>query len=236
MAKVDSTNRIFEVDILRGFAIVLMVIFHFCYDLSVFGWTDYDTGIDMEWRVFRALILSVFLLAVGMSSYLAYSEKVKIKKLLKNVGKLFAASILISATTMYLYPHSWVYFGVIHFITLALIVAVLFVRIPNIALFVGIVIIVGHLANAINLTSLWLWAIEHLAIPERTVDLVSFTPWIGLVLIGIYLMHHNLFSLSIKQNRLSQFLSMLGKHSLIIYLLHQLILFAGFSLFEWLLV
>ena len=92
----DTSNsgitRNYEIDLLRGLAIVLMVIFHFSYDLTVFGWAGFSTGEDIEWKIFRTVIVSCFLLAVGMSSYLAYKKSINGKKLVKTVGKLFLVS------------------------------------------------------------------------------------------------------------------------------------------------
>ena len=76
----NGINRNYEIDLLRGLAIVLMIIFHFGYDLTVFNWADFSTGKDIEWRIFRSVIVSSFLLAVGMSSYLAYQKSINKKK------------------------------------------------------------------------------------------------------------------------------------------------------------
>jgi uncharacterized membrane protein len=227
------TPRNFEVDVLRGFAIVLMVIFHFGYDLTVFGWAGYNTGKDIEWRVFRSIIVSSFLLAVGMSSYLAYSHKVKKLKLLISVGKLVFVSSLLTVGSLFMQPNAWVYFGIIHFIAVALPISVLFVRIPNIALLLGVLSIVGYWLGLLRLTPLWEWSVLNIGIPSYTVDLVSFFPWIGVVLIGIYLMHHNLYQIVIVPNKLYSKLAFLGQHSLFIYLIHQPILYAILGSIKW---
>jgi uncharacterized membrane protein len=53
----NNMSRSYEIDLLRGLAIVLMVIFHFCYDLTVFGWADFNTSQDMQWKLFRTITL-----------------------------------------------------------------------------------------------------------------------------------------------------------------------------------
>ena len=88
-------KRYFELDFLRGSAVVLMVLFHFGYDLALFGYTSYRTTVDMEWITFRAVILSMFLLSVGMSAYLAYADTIDWKKLLKRSLILSLISVLI---------------------------------------------------------------------------------------------------------------------------------------------
>lgn len=228
MIKSGATSfktRIFEVDVLRGCAIVLMVIFHFGYDLAAFGWTDYDTGVDMEWRIFRAIIVSGFLLAVGMSSYLAYSQSVNFKKLFRSVCKLFTVSLFLSISSYFMYPNAWVYFGIIHFITLSLLLSVVFTRVPTLSLLLACLIFIAYYYQWLTLHPVWLWSVENIGIPERTVDLVVFFPWFAVVLLGIFLMHKKLFGLCLPQNNISTKLASMGKHSLLIYLLHQPILY-----------
>ncbi|MCF2947131.1 DUF1624 domain-containing protein [Paraglaciecola aquimarina] len=225
-------NRNFEVDVLRGCSIVLMIIFHFGYDLSAFGWASYNTGIDIEWRVFRVVIVSGFLLAVGMSSYLGYYQSINTKKLAKGVSKLVLVALFISVSSYFMYPTTWVYFGIIHFIAIALLLSVCFVKKPNLSLLIALVILITWYFEWITFTPLWLWSIENIGIPQRTVDLVRFYPWFSVVLIGIFLMHHKLFGFSVSKNAGTNKVAWLGKHSLSIYLIHQPILYALFTLVE----
>ena len=178
----NENNRNYEIDLLRGLAIVLMVIFHFGYDLSIFGWAHYNTSEDIEWRIFRSIIVSGFLLAVGMSSYLAYQKSINKKKLAKTVGKLFAVSLLITIGSL-IYP-------------------------------------------------IWEWSVLNLGIPLQTVDLVSLFPWIGVVLIGVFVMHKEIFHIKFTASGISNKLGFLGQHSLLIYLIHQPILYGLFGLID----
>jgi uncharacterized membrane protein len=225
-------GRKFEVDVIRGASIVLMIIFHFAYDLSLFGYASYNTNADIEWRVFRGIIVSGFLITMGMSSYLAYAKGIRWNKLGMGLAKLSATALLISLGSIYMYPQQWVYFGIIHFIALALPISLLFLRVPNGAFVLGGAIIAAYFTGYLSMQPVWQWSVTSLNIPKQTVDLVSFIPWIGVVLIGIFIAHHKLFQLHIKPKRLSESLSFLGKHSLIVYLLHQPLLFLGFNLYQ----
>lgn len=229
MSNLSKTRnpRVNEVDILRGMAIVLMVIFHFCYNLAAFDWLDISTNKDIEWRVFRAVIVSGFLLAVGMSSYLVYSKHVNLIKLSKTVVKLIAVALLLTVGSLFMYPNAWVYFGIIHFIAVALPISVIFARFPTVALIIGVTCLGAYHLDWISMRPIWLWSVEHLSIPRKTTDLVSFIPWISPVLIGIYLMHKSLFNIKISENVISNKLAFLGRHSLAIYLIHQPIMYGA---------
>ncbi|WP_340680557.1 heparan-alpha-glucosaminide N-acetyltransferase [Paraglaciecola sp.] len=224
-------SRSLTVDVLRGTSILLMIVFHFAYDLTVFGYAHYDTNIDIEWRIFRVVIVSGFLLAVGMSSYLAYQQHINKQKLTKNLLKLFMVSALISISSYMMYPNNWVYFGIIHFVTVALPLSLLFIHRPNFSLIVAMIIILGYFTGTLTLEHPWVWSVKHLGIPVHTADLVSVLPWFALVLMGIFIIHHQLLP-KIKANNLSLFLARLGQHSLVIYLLHQPVLFTGFYLVQ----
>lgn len=226
-------KRYFELDLLRGAAVILMVCFHFGYDLAFFGYTSYVTTVDMEWIIFRGLVLSMFLLAVGMSSYLAYSDGINWKKVWMRSLRLTVVALLISIGSYFVFPEEWIYFGVIHFIMIATLVSLAFLKRPNVSLILGVGIIVTYVLGYFHLDPLLSYSVEHFHIPEYTVDVVSFTPWFGVVLIGIFLMHKKLFGLCIKESKAGRRVAFLGKHSLIIYLLHQPLLFAVFSMIKF---
>jgi len=229
----DMNKRYFELDLLRGSAVVLMVLFHFGYDLALFGYASYKTTVDIEWIIFRGVILSMFLLAVGMSSYLAYSKAIDWKKVWVRSAKLSAVSVLISIGSYLVFPDQWIYFGVIHFIMVATVVSLAFVKVPNLALIVGVGVVAAYVLGYFHFDPVLSYAVEHFSLPRYTVDVVSFTPWFGVVLIGIFVMHHNFFGLTIHESKRRNRLAYLGKHSLLIYLLHQPILFGVFNVIEF---
>ncbi|PHR59400.1 MAG: hypothetical protein COA44_00175 [Arcobacter sp.] len=226
-------KRYFELDFLRGFGIILMIAFHFGYDLSYFGYTNYQTTVDIQWKVFRSVVLSIFLLVVGMSSYLAFSKSINWKKVFKRSMKLFFISLLISLGSYSVFENSWIYFGVIHFILVAGLVSLIFVRLPNFSLLLGLAFLLSYNLGYFHLDAFLSFAQSNLGIPPHTQDVVSFTPWFGLVLIGIFLMHHKLFSFRVRETKTTQGISFLGKHALIIYLVHQPILFGAFNALAW---
>ncbi|MFN9211728.1 MAG: heparan-alpha-glucosaminide N-acetyltransferase domain-containing protein, partial [Betaproteobacteria bacterium] len=61
-----SPARLPLVDALRGFAIAQMIVYHFIYDLTFFGWYGTVMARDPVWIAWRTAITTQFLLLVGL--------------------------------------------------------------------------------------------------------------------------------------------------------------------------
>jgi len=222
-----TKNRIFEADFLRGAAIVMMVIFHLCFDLNYFKYINIEIYSGTEWKLFRIVIVSLFLLLVGASMVFAYRDGIDFQKFKKRLYILLGSALLITIATKFVFPQSWIYFGIIHFIFLATIAGILFVRYPNISLIAGIFVIAGFFAGILSTSWIYDFLKPILELPRYTEDIVRFFPWFGVVLIGIFFGHKKLFGIKISQNGVTKKIALLGRHSLMIYLIHQPILFGG---------
>ena len=227
--------RLQGLDIFRGYAIVLMVIFHFSFDLNNFHLVDFDLKHGDFWRYFRFLIVSMFVFLAGISLFLAHKEKINWSKVKKRVVLLAGASLLVSIGSYTQFPHSWIYFGILHFFLFASVAGLLFLRIPKISFLLGLAIIAGYNFHLIHMHWLFLLLREPLHLPiHYTEDLANIIPWFGVFLLGItfayYDLHTKLFQQKffLKESRVNQTFAFLGKHSLLIYLIHQPILFAFF--------
>ena len=219
------TQRLFEADLLRGVAIILMVIFHLCFDLNYFRFIDIDIYRGIEWKAFRIVIVSLFLGLMGASLVFAYQKGINKQKFLKRLALLSGAAALITAATIFVFPKSWIYFGVIHFAALATLAGAWFVRMPTLSLVLGIAIVVLYQMDFLSTHWLYESLKEPLHLPHRTEDIVRFFPWFGAVLIGIFFGHHRFFGLKLPDMNLTRQIAFLGRHSLLIYLIHQPILF-----------
>jgi len=209
-----------------------MIIFHSAYDLKYFGYLYIDLAHDPFWLNFRYLIVSLFLVAMGISLALVHRPKIKWHKMRKRTLMLGAASLLISVVTYLEFPHAWIYFGIIHFILLASWLGLFFMPYPKVTLVTALLILIGSYLGWLQVHPLYQFFHETLGLlPAYSKDILRFFPWFAAVLIGIamvqYRIHEKLFALSFwsvhcKINTLLQFM---GKHALIIYLIHQPILF-----------
>jgi len=222
-----NERRIYEIDVIRGVAIMLMVFFHFCYDLSMFRYVQIDFFYDPVWVWFRNIIVTMFLIVVGMGLHLAYHEKIVFSKMAKRLIMIGISAFIVSLGTYMMFPMAWIYFGILHFIIVASIVGVLFVKIPKVALGLGCVILT-YSALGYDLGELAEYARWLLPLPHATLDLVPFIPWFGVVLIGIFLQSQDIFQfMKLKKSPVKNTLNIMGKNALTIYMIHQPILYGA---------
>ncbi len=217
--------RYLQLDFMRGIAIILMVVFHFCFDLNNFHFININIYNGTFWHLFRFIILTLFLLCVGISLTLANPYGVNFHKALKRFVILIVLASFISLASYLIFPKSWIYFGVLHFIACASLLALIFVRFSWFNLFLGTAILGLYFSDVINMHWLYNSLHEALHLPKYTEDLVSLFPWFGVVLIGMFIGKKGLYLFALKENKYTHVTAYLGKHSLLIYMLHQPLLF-----------
>ena len=213
-------------DLMRGIAIIMMIAFHFIYDLNSFGFSDIPLFTHWAGIAWRCLIVFLFLSAVGISLVIAHSKGIKFKKFLKRLLYLGIAALFVSAGTYVMFPDGWVYFGILHLIWFSTIIAISFVNLPKTSLLIAALILIGAIFDQPNLS--FISYLLEPSLPLGSVDYYPLFPWLSFVFIGIYL-GHNPYYQKIFIFRLN-WLEVIGKHALIIYLTHQLVLFSVVSL------
>jgi uncharacterized membrane protein len=222
-------TRVVTIDIVRTFAIILMVIFHFLYDLKYFGWVDWDTPDGPGWKQFRFVIVTLFLATFGASLVLAHSRGIRWKAFRWRLLQLVGASLAITVVSLVTVPANWIFFGILHFIAVASILVIGFVRYPRISLGLGVAIV--GLYNVGVFKSFWPFGYIGQWLPSYTNDYVGLSPWLGVVLIGIFLGHQSwLHKDPLASLSKHAWLVKPGQHSLIIYLVHQPLFFGCFEL------
>lgn len=220
----QSQVRFNFLDSYRGLAVVLMVLFHFCWDLRDFGFVEFDDR-SAFWVNFRSLIVFMFVSAVGWSSYLATQHKQPLRRFAQNQARVFFGALLISIGTFIALPEQWVFFGILHFIFAAgWIVRPLSVH-PFISAILGIALISINALYGIDSITSHRWFIHTFSAPSATLDYVNPLPWLGIVLIGPIFGYLGLHSVILPHSIGVKVLTFLGRHALLAYLLHQLILY-----------
>ena len=223
--------RLFPLDALRVFAIVMMIVYHFIYDLKYFGYVDWDTPNGQNFRYWRTAIVFGFVFAMGLSMGIAHGRGRNRRAFQKRLAQILGCALLITAVSVFMFPESWIYFGILHFMGLASLLTFALVGKPQIAMGIGFAILVSYWMGWVP----YGWPFTH--IPNRllyTEDFVSPFPWLGVAFIGLSL-GEQLTKKQAFTNKSSNWeiggvfgkaVSFAGKRSLSIYMLHQPVLFA----------
>jgi uncharacterized membrane protein len=238
--------RFWEVDFLRGAAIVLMVIYHFIFDLDYFQVYETDPSSGFLSAAAR-ITVTLFLLLVGISLTLSHSrsrllgqEALFLPRLARRSAWIMSLALGITAVTYLFVGRGFIIFGVLHLIGLSLLMAYPFLHKPRADFIVGLsIILAGISLPGISIDPPWLIPLG-LAPPDFcSLDYVPIFPWFGVVLVGMglgdvlypnYRRRMKLPDLSGTGSPAVKLLALLGRNSLAIYLIHQPVLVTLFYL------
>ena len=229
-------------DTLRGLAVVAMTVFHFTWDLEFFHYAPAGLTAEPGWRWFARVIATSFLLLAGFSFVLAHRNGLRLRPFLIRFAQIAAASAAISLATYFATPDRFVFFGILHQIAAASLIAALLLPLPWFA-----VASLGATILAINAT--WaseiftnpaLWWVGLAPVDPPTNDYVPVFPWSAWVLFGMAFA-------KLYRGRAVQTvatvepvakplrgLQFVGRNSLIYYLVHQPVMIGLVAAFAWL--
>lgn len=212
-----ESKRIWEIDTLRAIAIVLMSTFHSIYDLNAF------VGININylsgfwyWEGKTSALIFIFL--AGISSGFS-------KNSAKRGLKVLAFAMAITVITFIFFREEYIRFGILHFLAVGMILFPLLKRINNILLFIiaaAIALAAIPLKNVLINTSL-LIPFGFMYNGFATLDYYPLIPYLAVFILGIlafkvyYYKKQSLFKFRYE----NEFISMISKNSLAIYLIHQ---------------
>ena len=220
-----ARGRIAGLDALRGLAIVAMIAYHFCFDLRWFGYARWDFEHDMRWIAARSLILGSFLLLAGVSLVLSAQRPDAQRAFARQVARIAAAALLVTAASYAAFPQTFIRFGVLHAIAVSLLLARPLVPHPRVALALGLgVIAAGVLFHHPAFDAPLLHWIGFMTQRPATEDYVPLFPWAGAMLVGIAVGHvlaHRGYAPLAPLARAPCMLAWLGRHALAVYLVHQ---------------
>jgi uncharacterized membrane protein len=230
-------ERFWEIDSIRGLAVVCMICYHFLFDLTFFGVLSFDVSSGIPW-FFARITASTFIFLMGVSLTLSssrsklsgsYSHKSMFKKYLIRGFRIFLLGLFITLITWIFIPQEFIIFGILHFIGISIILAYPFLKRKYLNLIAGITIIcIGIYLQTLNFDFSWLMWLGFVPNSLNTVDYFPIFPWFGIVLLGIffggvlYKNYKRQFTLpNLSNNYFFKGSAFLGKHSLVIYLIHQ---------------
>ncbi|WP_051656619.1 heparan-alpha-glucosaminide N-acetyltransferase [Butyrivibrio sp. AE3004] len=244
-----AKNRLEIIDTIRGLTMISMILYHFCWDLK------YINGMDMPWYgtfgsyLWQQSICWTFITISGFCMHFA-------RKPVRNGIIVFLCGIIITCVTEIFLPEAPVYFGVLTMLGSCMILIGLAMKMipakidPFWGLFVSIILFA--MTKSINSGFINLF-IKKLYLPQilfgqggtdglqnsfltylgfmqkgfYSSDYFSLMPWIFLFLAGYFLhdvlksrFDSKIFHADIKP------LSFLGRYSLLVYMLHQPVLYA----------
>jgi uncharacterized membrane protein len=227
-----SGGRFWEIDALRGTAVIMMIIFHTVFSLSFFDIRNIDV-VHGFWRVFALATATLFILIAGVSLSVSSARagaalddwRVAWKNVRRGAG-IFLVGVGITLVTWLFLRNEFVLFGVLHCIGLSIILSPLFLRFgkANLAIGAGIMLIAPFIDRISGPLSL-AWLGVHPA-DFTSLDYVPLVPWLGVFLMGmslgaaVYPGGRRGFPAGGEERPLLSPVTFLGRHSLPIYLVH----------------
>lgn len=239
-ATFPPASRFDAVDALRGVAMLWMTLFHFCFDLNQFGYMHQNFRADPFWTVQRTLIVSLFLFTGGLGQALAIHQGQGWPRFWRRWAQVAACALLVTAGSYWMYPQSFIYFGVLHGMALMWILVRLTagwgrwlwplgglaLAMPLIADYVHSTLGMPEFSSIFDSRALnWLGLIQHKPVTQ---DYVPVFPWLGVLWWGLaagtWLLRQHPAGLQRALNAPGRWLARLGRWSLSYYMLHQPVL------------
>lgn len=214
-----------EIDFVRGVALIMMLISNFVTDLQFFlGYNQHEEF----WRTFAYATAGMFVAISGTSMWVSHFKTRSFRKYLRRFAKLFGLGMLITLTTHLLLSEGTIYFGVLHFLGVASILAIPFYRLGWKNLLLVPLFFAGKmLTDSMHSRNLLLLPIGITPVPFFTLDYFPIFPWFGVFLLGtgigalVYPNGVRRVSIGRIKNPAIGVITTLGRYTLRIYLLHQ---------------
>jgi uncharacterized membrane protein len=240
-----------RLDALRGLAMVWMTGFHLSFDLSHFGWWPQDFYNDPRWTLQRNCIVGLFLLCAGASQALALHQGQTGRAFTRRWLQIAGCALLVSLGSWWMFPSSFIYFGVLHGMAVMLLIlrlsAVRWRSSEALWWLAGALMLALAWAAAALVQSdprlavfneRWLNWIGLISQKPITEDYVPLLPWLGLMLWGHaatrWLLRHRPAWLTGPLPPAGRALAALGTWSLSYYMLHQPVMIGLLSAARWL--
>ena len=258
-------SRFREIDLFRGIAIIMMVLFHTLFDISFFGIGQVNVSSGF-WRYFAFATATLFLFLVGVSLVVSHARAAQnlagfalARKFLLRGAGIFLLGLGITVATWFYLREGFILFGILHLIGISVMLSPLFFRFRkyNIAIGIACILIgwfvIGSIGPVLSpsfgiqpagalstgYAPMVPWTMTGAVIPLlllplgihaasfMTVDYEPLFPFFGVVLLGmgagelLYGEGIRHFTVPKIPDFLISPLSFLGRHSLLIYLVHQ---------------
>lgn len=227
-----QVGRVLALDLARSAALLAMAVFHFAFDLEMFGWLRPGTVINGGWRTLALGTAGSFLFLAGVSLWLAHGQMRRWPGFWRRFAQIAAAALLISVATRVALGDAFIFFGILHSIAVASLIGMALLRVPAVVLLgLAVALFAAPYVSRSEIFDWWgFWWTGLQTVPVRSVDYVPVVPWLAPLLIGVALGQIG-SRLGVwarlarwQGGALARRLAWPGRHSLIVYLLHQPVL------------
>lgn len=243
---VTNKPRYYVLDIIRGICIILVVLYHLLYDLSeVFG-GSYAFFKTNAMNAFRDVFVGTLILLAGISCNLSKSN-------VKRGIKTLLCGVLISVVMLVVMPSSKVYFGILHLLGVSMLLYGLIIKlmekVPAIVGFLGFLLM--HMLTLGVYDGYFGWpGLFMMDVPQVPENLFFFIlgfktghgagdhwaiiPWMFLFMAGAFVGRYFKVEKAPKwfEKNLVPPLAFIGSKTLIIYLVHQPLIYGVLYLFN----
>lgn len=234
----NSFNRIIEIDILKGIAVILMIISHIVMFTNVVL-----KNIKYKLKLNEVIFLSIishctFITLVGVNLVLSYNKnnspaeniENKSKFIKKNIRRaliIFGYGIIMSLLSRFFFGDWYIIFGIFQFIGVSIVLSIPFVinyTFTKIILGILLLIITSLVKPKNSIVHNFLVG----KINIKFMDYFPLIPYFGLILLGIFIgniIHKYKSDPELKKRYSLNLLSSIGKHSIHIYFTHLILIF-----------
>ena len=221
-----SVDQISWLDGWRGAALYLMVVYHLLFDCALFGWLSWDTMFSAPMWALERIVAFSFILCAGVSATLTRSNLRRGAVTLLAGGLVTAVSYIIDAPIL---------FGVLQFLGLSMVIyglaAPVFDRVPERVaplLWCGGYIVFRVITDRVLVDVKWLFWLGFACEGFTSFDYFPMLPWFFVFLFGTWMGHmiqKHSARLPILKKTAPGWLAWPGRRTLLLYLVHQPILF-----------
>jgi uncharacterized membrane protein len=232
-SRASKGARLWEIDALRGTAVLAMMVFHFAWDWAYL----HDSWLGSGSRYYSGAIAITFITLLGVSISLdrrrvRAAGRSTARRTAQRFALIGGSGLLVTLGTLFVMPSAFVYFGILHLLAIC-------------TLLVGLTAPLGAVVNALlGLAVLAAGASGFFdgpapsaivsfvgwRAPRAAIDWYPLVPWAGFAFLGfaagLALYPGGRRRLHLPDwSRPTAPLRFLGRHALPIYLVHQLVLF-----------
>ncbi len=220
-----TKTRIELFDFIRGIAVIVIIIYHFLYNLAIFGIITWEQMFSTPLDIIQRLSASTFIFLAGISCNFSRSN-------VKRGLQVFAFGVAVAFFS--LFADITIRFGVLHFLGSSMILYGLIgdklKQLPKYVIpltCIPLFFATYYMYRNIYFDGDFLFPIGIRSVSFRSADYFPLMPWFFLFMVGAWVGWQILKgdTKPWMEKSYPKFLVLIGRKTLIIYLVHQIVLY-----------